>query len=171
MIIFTDEIEKFIPPAKGARHVLRIIREALYCTPKGKKTDISKALEYLNRVCKRSTVSFIISDFYDEGFSARLSIANKRHDVVSVTITDPKELDMPDIGMAVFTDPETQKDFNVDTSDPSFRQAYRQNALRILDERKKNFDRIGIDNVDIRCDVAFDRTLFKFFRMRERRLR
>lgn len=171
MIIFTDRIEKFIPPKKGARHVLRIIREALYFNPQGKRTDIPAALEYLNKVCKRSTVTFIVSDFYAQEFEKPLSIANKCHDLVSITITDPKEMDLPNIGLAQFDDSETGKTFNLDTSNEDLRQNFRQNALKIIGERKKTFDRLGVDNVDIRCDIPYNHTLFKFFRMRERRLR
>jgi uncharacterized protein (DUF58 family) len=171
LIIFTDKIEKFVPPKKGISHVLRIIREALYFTPKGKKTNIPAALEYLNKVCKRSTVAFVVSDFYDADFEKPLSIANKRHDLVSVTITDPKELDLPDIGIAQFDDPETQREFSFDTSNEALRREFRQNALRIVKERKKTFDRLGVDSVDIHCDIPYNRTLFKFFRMRERRAR
>jgi len=171
LIIFTDKIEKFVPAKKGISHVLRIIREALYFNPQGKKTDIPAALEYLNKVCKRSTVTFIVSDFYDANFEKPLSIANKRHDLVSITITDPKELDLPNIGMAQFDDPETGKTFNLDTSNETLRRSFRENALKITGERKKTFDRLGVDSVDIRCDIPYNRTLFKFFRMRERRLR
>jgi len=171
LIVFTDRIEKFVPPKKGLSHVLRIIREALYFNPQGKKTDIPAALEYLNKVCKRSTVTFIVSDFYDADFEKSLSIANKRHDVVSITITDPRELDLPNIGMAQFDDPETGKTFDLDTSNEALRRDFRQNALKIIGERKKTFDRLGVDSVDIRCDIPYSRTLFKFFRMRERRLR
>ncbi|MCM8796521.1 MAG: DUF58 domain-containing protein [Candidatus Omnitrophica bacterium] len=171
LIIFTDRIEKFIPPKKGISHVLRIIREVLYFKPQGKKTDIPQALEYLNKVCKRSSVTFIISDFYDIDFEKPLSIANKRHDAVSITITDPRELDLPDIGMVQFDDPETGKTFELDTSNETLRRNFRENALKIIEERKKIFNRLGVDNVDIRLDVPYNRTLFKFFRMRERRLR
>lgn len=171
LIVFTDKIEKFVPPKKGISHVLRIIREALYFNPQGKKTDIPGALEYLNKVCKRSAVTFIVSDFYAEGFEKSLSIANKRHDLVSITITDPKELDLPNIGMAQFDDPETGRTFSLDTSSENLRRVFRQNALRIIGERKKAFGRSGVDNVDIRCDIPYNQTLFKFFRMREKRLR
>ncbi len=171
LIIFTDRIEKFVPPKKGLSHVLRIIREALYFTPEGKKTNIPAALEYLNKVCKRSTVTFIVSDFYDADFEKPLSIANKRHDLVSVTITDPKEMELPNIGIAHFDDPETQVEFSLDTSSEAVRREFRENALRIVRERKKTFDRLGVDSVDIRCDIPYNRTLFKFFRMRERRAR
>jgi len=171
LIIFTDRIEKFVPPKKGISHVLRIVRDALYFTPSGRKTDIPLALEYLNKVCRHSAVVFIVSDFYDANFEKPLSISNKRHDVVGITITDPKELDLPDIGVAKFDDPETLTSFILDTSDDALRQEFHQNALRIIQKRKKIFDQMGVDNVDIRSDIPYNRTLFKFFRMRERRLR
>lgn len=171
LIIFSDEIEKFIPPKKGISHVLRIIREALYFTPRGKKTDIPAGLEYLNKVCKRSTVTFIVSDFYAKDFEKPLSIANKRHDLVGITITDPKELDLPDIGIAQFDDPETEEIFSLDTSSEALRRDFRENALKVIGERKKVFDRLGMDHMDIRCDIPYNRALFKFFRARERRLR
>lgn len=169
LIIFTDRIEKFVPAKKGLSHVLRIVREALYFNPQGKKTDIPAALEYLNKVCRRSVVTFIISDFYDNTFEKSLAIANKRHDLVSITITDPRELDLPNIGIAQFNDPETDDIFTLDTSSQALRQDFRQNALKIIGERKKIFDRLGVDNVDIHCNIPYNRTLFKFFRMREKR--
>lgn len=169
LIIFTDRIEKLVPPAKGVSHVLRIVREALCFRPQGKKTDISIALEYLSKICRRSSVAFIVSDFYDEGFERPLSIANKRHDLVGLTITDPRELDLPDTGITVFEDPETGNTFSIDTSNEALRKEYRQRSSAIMQKRKKTFTRLGVDNVDIHCDVPYDRTLFKFFRMRERR--
>lgn len=171
LIIFTDRIEKFIPPRKGTSHVLRIVKEALYFKPRGKKTNIPQALEYLNKVCHRSTVAFLVSDFYDAAFEKPLSIANKRHDLVAITITDPKELDLPDIGIVALNDAETEETFTLDTSNQALRQNFKQNALRIVGERKKTFDRLRVDSVDIRSDIPYNRTLFKFFRMRERRMR
>lgn len=171
LVVFTDRIEKFVPPKKGISHVLRIVREALYFTPCGKETNIPAALEYLNKVCRRSTVTFIVSDFYAQDFEKSLSIANSRHDLVGITITDPKELDLPNIGIAQFNDPETGREFSLDTSDEALRRNFKQNALKIIEARKKTFDRLAVDNVDIRCDIPYNKTLFKFFRMREKRFR
>ena len=171
LLIFTDRIEKFVPPRKGTSHVLRIIREALYFSPQGRRTNIPYALEYLNKVCHRSTVTFMVSDFYEPNFEKPLSIANKRHDLVAITITDPKELDLPDIGIVQFDDPESQELFTLDTSNSVLRQKFRQNSLKIIEGRKKVFSRMGVDTVDIRSDVPYANTLFKFFRMRERQMR
>jgi len=171
LIVFSDRIEKFVPPRKGLRHGLRIVREALYFDPKGRSTDISGALEYLSRVCRRRTVSFIISDFYDDGFQNLLSIANKRHDITAITITDPGEINLPTAGIISLIDPETDSEFLVDTSNPQIRRQFNENAARIFQERSKVFKRINVDSVDIRTDVPYSKALFTFFRMRERRIR
>lgn len=171
LVIFTDKIEKFVPPKKGLSHVLRIIREALYFTPRGKNTDIKVALEYLNKICKRPSVVFIISDFYANGFEKTLSVLNRKHDIVSITITDPKELELPNLGLVQFEDAESGRLFFLDTADENLRLAFKENAQKILEQRKRLFARLNVDHVDILSDIPFNRTLFKFFRAREKRLR
>jgi len=171
LIVFSDRIEKFVPARKGLRHSLRIIREALFFQPQGRGTNISGALEYLNKVSHRRTVSFIISDFYDSGFEKQLAIANKRHDITAVTITDPREIDLPDLGVVSFNDSETQEMFFVDTSSVKTREDFHKNALKVLEERKKIFNRINVDMVDIRTDIPYARTLFAFFKTREKRMK
>jgi len=170
LIIFTDRIEKFLPPRKGLRHVLRVIREALYYEPKGRGTDISLALEYLNKVTKRRSIAFMISDFFDKGFEKVLSVSNKRHDIVAATITDPRELDLPDTGMLTLRDAETGKTYLVDTGDKAFRKKYKEDGLRRIKERNKLFRSANVDNIDMRTDKSYTKELIKFFRMRERRL-
>ena len=170
LIAFTDRIERFVPPRKGLRHVLRIIREALYLEPEGKATDISGALEYLGRVINRSTVTFIISDFYDEAYKKPLSVAGMRHDIVAISITDPRETELPDIGIINLEDPETGRNFLLDTSSAAVRNDYSVNSLKMRDERRQLFRSINIDHVDIRTDVSYAKELYKFFRMRERRI-
>jgi uncharacterized protein (DUF58 family) len=170
LIAFTDRIEKFVPPRKGLSHVLRIVREALYFEPEGKATDISGALEYLGRVTNRSTVTFIISDFYDKDYKKPLSIAGKRHDIVAISITDPREMDLPDVGIINLEDPETGRNFLLDTSSQAVRKDYSANSLKMLDERQQLFRSTNIDHIDLRTDVAYARELYKFFRMRERRI-
>lgn len=170
LIAFTDRIEKFVPPRKGLSHVLRIIRDALYFDPEQKGTDISGALEYLNRVATRRTVTFIISDFYEMDYKKSLSIANKRHDIVAVSITDPRELDLPDTGIIILEDAETGRSFTVDTSSHAVRRQYHINARRMFDERQKLLRASNVDHIDIRTDVSYSRELHRFFRMRERRI-
>jgi len=170
LIIFTDKIEKFVPPRKGLRHVLRIIREALYYHPQGKGTDIRLALEYLNRVTRRKTISFIISDFFAEGFKKFLAIANKRHDIVALSITDPREIEMPNLGILRLNDSESNESFMLDTSDGGFRRKYREDSLQRINEREKMFRSMNVDNIDIRTNADYAKELIKFFKMRERRL-
>ncbi len=166
---FTDRIEKFVPPRKGLRHVLRVVREALYHKAEGSGTDITSAVEYLSRVTKRRSVTFIISDFYAPGFKKALSIANKRHDIVAITITDPKEIELPNAGIIEFDDAESGETFLVDTSDRALREEYKKNSLKRLEERKKIFNSINVDSIDIRTDTPYIESLLRFFSMRERR--
>ncbi len=170
-IAFTDRIEKFVPPRKGISHVLRVIREALYFEPEGKGTDIPLAIEYLNRITTRRTVTFIISDFYATDFKKPLSIANKRHDIIAITITDPREINLPDIGIVKLSDPETEENFFLDTSGSRLREDYHDHSLKKLEERQRLFRSINVDNIDIRTDVPYTETLLRFFKMREKKRR
>jgi len=170
LIIFTDRIEKFVPPRKGLSHVLRVIREALYFKPKGSGTNIKAALEYLGKVTTRKTVTFIISDFYNPAFKKDLSITNKRHDTIAVTITDPLEIELPNIGIIKLDDPETGESRLIDTSSAGLRKDYYKNSLQRFHERKKLFQSINVDSIDIRTDIPYSKTLIAFFKMRERRM-
>lgn len=169
LIGFTDKIEIFVPPRKGLKHILRIIREALYFKPHGRGTDIPAALEYLNRVSMRKTVTFILSDFFADDFQKALSICNKRHDVVAFTITDPAEIELPNVGLVTLTDAETGKQMLVDTSNGKYRKAYKANALARRDQRKRLFQQIKVDSIDIRTDRPYVHNLFTFFKTRGRK--
>lgn len=171
LILFSDRIEKFVPPRKGIRHVLRVVREVLYFKPQGKGTDIQGALEYLNKVMTRKAVTFIISDFYAPDFRKMLSVANKRHDVVAITITDPKEREFSDVGIITLDDPETGARVSVDTSDRVFRLAYRAAADERLRTRNEVFRAAKVDAIELSTDSPYAKSLFAFFRKRERRMR
>ena len=177
LIIFTDKIEKFIPPRKGLQSVLRVIREVLYFKPENQATDITKALEYLSKVTTRKTVSFLISDFLeseenqqDEAVLKRaLAIANKRHDLIAITLNDPKEVSLPDCGMVHLEDAETGQHVLVDTSHGKVRRQYHERALRRLNIRNKLFLSVGIDHVDVSTDKPYANELVKFFLKRRKR--
>lgn len=171
IIIFTDKIEKFVPARKGLSHVLRVIREALYFKPERAGTDISLALEYLNRVTARKTITFLISDFFDKDFKKVLSVSNKRHDIVAVTITDPRERDLPDVGIMNLSDAETGEDLIVDTSDSNFRKQYKEDAIKRIRQRQSLFRSVNVDNIDIYTDTPYTKELIRFFKVRERRMR
>lgn len=170
LIIFTDRIEKFIPPQKGRAHVLRLIREILYFRPTARGTDIAGALEYFNRVIKRKSVVFLISDFLSEGFYKPLQIANNKHDIIAVKITDPRETDFDSVGLIELEDAETGEVFMIDTSSKEFRREFAARAQEDTLNLKKGFQLIDLDFINIRTDQSYIVPLINFFRIRERRL-
>ena len=170
LIIFTDRIEKFIPPRKGLQHVLRVIREALYFKPKSRGTDIAGAMKYLDSVTTRRAVTFIISDFFAKNFKKPLSIASKRHDVVAITITDPRETALPNAGIVELEDAEKGTIFLIDTSKTALREKYASRAARLAEERRELFGSINVDHIDIQTDKPYIEEFIKFFKMRKRRI-
>jgi len=170
LIVFTDRIEKFVPPRKGLHHVLRVVREALYFNPKGKGTDIGGALRYLDSVISRRAVTFVISDFFAKDFKKPLSIANKKHDVVAITITDPRETELPNAGIVELVDAETGRPYTIDTSSEKVRARYAKNAAEIYSSRGKLFGSVGVDHIDISTGKSYIEEFIKFFRMRKKRM-
>ena len=170
LIIFTDRIEKFIPPRKGLQHVSRVIREALYFKPKGRGTDLAGALRYLDNVTSRRAVTFIISDFLSSGYKKPLAIANKKHDCVAITITDPRESELPNAGLIELSDAETGKMFLVDSSNLKLREKYSDTSRRFSDERVRTFNAIDMDHIDVRTDKPYITEFVKFFKARKRRI-
>ncbi len=171
LVLFTDRVEKFIPPKKGRPHVLRAIRELLYYKPESRRTSIRSAIEYLGKVLKKRAVIFLISDFMDTGYEKLLGILNKRHDIICVSISDPREKDMPDIGLVKFEDAETGEILYMDTADDSLRKEFAKQRLAFLDARSKAFRSIGVDSINISTDKPYMDPLIIFFRMRARRFR
>lgn len=171
LIIFTDRIEKFVPPKKGKTHVLRVLRELLYHEPEGKGTDISLALEYLSRVITRRAVVFLVSDFISDNYQKAMQIANKRHDLVAITITDPREIELPNIGLVELEDAETGEIIMLDTADSTTRQTFIRETSNSREERDRNLRFMNVDSIDIRTDVSYIEPLIKFFRMRAKRFR
>ena len=169
LIIFTGEVELYVPPAKGRKHVLRVIREVLYFEPKGRGTNIPEALHFMNGVTKRRVVAFLVSDFMEADYEVPLRIANRRHDIIAVTVTDPREEELPDVGLMNVQDAETGREVLVNTSDASVRTAYRAEATRRVAERDGIFQRTRVDPIHVRTDQSYVEELYRFFRMRERR--
>ncbi len=168
MIVFTDQIELYVPPRKGRSHVLRLIREILYFTPRGRGTDISGALQFFNRVTRRRSVAFLISDFFGAGYEHALSIAHQRHDVIAVKVEDARERKWVDVGLIEFEDLETGRRVVVDSTGIAGIQFDRAVALANM-RRKRFFDSIGLDQVNVATDAPIADNLVKFFRNRERR--
>ncbi|MSS73480.1 MAG: DUF58 domain-containing protein [Candidatus Latescibacteria bacterium] len=171
LIIFTDEVERFIPPKKGKKHVLRVIRELYYFQPKGRGTDIAGALEYLNRVTTRKSVVFLVSDFFASGYEAALKVANRRHDLVAVTVSDPREAELPDVGILEVEDAETGEEVLIDTSDVRARRTFMNASEEARSARRRLFQSVGVDRVDVRTDRPYIEPLMRFFEARAKRFR
>ncbi len=169
LILFTDRIETFVPPKKGKKHVLRVIRELLSHQPSSRETDLAAGLEYLGKVARRKSVAFLVSDFLADGWEQALTLAHRRHDVVPVVITDPMEERIPDLGLVMFEDVETGEVFEFDASGPEAREFERRVAdLRM--NREQTLRRLKIDFVNVRTDRPYVDALVQFFRARERRM-
>lgn len=169
LLMFTDQIEKFIPPKKGRTHILRVIREVLYNQPEHTGTDIAQALEYLNRLLTRRCIVFIISDFLTADYIKPLRVASKRHDVVAVTVTDPRELSLPGVGLIELEDAESGEEVLVDTGDAEWRRQYEEYNTAIRNDRDQQFRVTGVDAIHIRTDQPYIDPLLQFFKLRERK--
>ena len=171
LIIFTDRVEKFVPPRKGKPHVLRVLRELLYFEPENRQTDIGLALEYLSRVIRRRSVVFLVSDFLSKDFQRPLRIANKKHDIVAVHIVDPREMELPSVGYIAVEDAETGEQILLDTSSREVRNRFARENEQAVSLRNRMFQSMNVDTIAIRTDTSYVEPLIRFFRMRARRFR
>lgn len=170
LIIFSDHVERYIPPKKGRGHVWRVIKEVLEHQPRSTGTDITAALNYLNMVCRRRAVSFLISDFIARGYEQALNSIHKKHEVIAIRVRDPREQELPAVGIVELEDAETGETLAVDTSDEAVRKAYRLLTAERFQRWLKLLRSAGIDYMDIRTDAPYIDTMLRFFRMREKRL-
>lgn len=169
MIIFTDRIEKFIPPKKGRSHILRIIRDIIAFRPEGARTSIRAALEYFNHVTKKRSIAFLVSDFMDEDYDRPLKIVARKHDLIAVRINDERERELPDVGLVKLFDAESGMQRWVDTSLASVRETYRRSWQDRADKLSRQFLLSNVDNITIDVRSGYIQPLVEFFRMRERR--
>lgn len=169
LIAFTDRVEKFIAPKKGATHVLRLVRDILEFRPSERGTDLSTALEFAARVSNRRAIVFLVSDFHDSGYEKQLRILSKRHDVVAVTVNDPHESSLPDVGLIEVEDAETGKRRIVDTSSPRVRQRYQDLAEKRSQGLELFLRRLSIDQIGVTAGDDYIQDLIGFFRRRESR--
>jgi uncharacterized protein (DUF58 family) len=170
LVLFSDHVELFIAPKKGRLHTLRIIREILFFEPKGRGTEPGTALHRLNRVLHRRSVVFLISDFQAPDFSKELGITARRHDLIAIPIVDPREEELPDVGLVTLEDAETGEQIEVDTSDRKVRRHFLQEVRDRADARLREFRRRNIDTISLQTDEDYLPALRSFFRTRERRL-
>ena len=171
LILFSDRIERFVPPRKGRRHALRVLRELLYHPAEGTGTDIAGALEYLARVTRRRAVAFLVSDFLAEGYERALSVAARRHDLVAVRVGDAREAAVPPMGFVEFEDPETGRRVVVNTSGRGFRERFGEGRAAARGRVDELFRRSKVDSIDVTTGVSYERALRRFFEERGRRVR
>ena len=169
LLVFTDTVEMFIPPKKGVRHVLRVIREILYFKPRQTRTDISQALDYLGRVSKRRAVVFLLSDFQGEGFEKPMRVVARKHDLVAVSVSDPLESRLPNVGLVELEDAETGELALVDTGSRAVRKRYEQLARERSNRLAETLAGMDVDQIAVRTDEDYVRKLVNFFTTRERR--
>jgi uncharacterized protein (DUF58 family) len=169
LLIFTDQIELYIPPKKGSGHVLRLIRELLYFRMPRRKTNIPLALDYLGRVIRKKATIFLVSDFIETDFKKPLSLLNKRHDVIAVPVRDRAEVALPSVGLIEFQDAETGETILIDTASRKFRNRYGKNSAGRFDSLRNMLRSINVDCINISTDKPYIQDLVQFFHMRHRR--
>jgi uncharacterized protein (DUF58 family) len=170
-VLFTDRIEHVVPPRKGRRHALRLMRDLLVFEPTGSRTDLPAALEFTGKMLSHKSIIFVVSDFQAEEIEHPLKLLAQRHDVVAVTVHDPSEQTLPDIGLARFVDPETGTTLDVDTSDPEVRAQFAAAVEEELTSRRRLLRRLAIDEIPVHTDGSVVEPLIRFFRARETRAR
>jgi uncharacterized protein (DUF58 family) len=171
LVMFTDRVERFVPPKKGKGHVLHVIQEILDTKPEHTGTDLSAALNLLGQVARRRSVAFVISDFITHGYEHALRIASKRHDVIPVQMVDPREEQLPDVGIALFEDLETGELVEVDTGDPRVREQFALRVAKQRAQREQMFKKLSLDTITIRTDRPYIEPITSLFRLRQRRQR
>jgi uncharacterized protein (DUF58 family) len=170
LICFSDQIERYVKPEKGTRHVLRVIREVLTVQPQSPGTNVAVAMDYLVRVLRRRTVVFVISDFRTPAFEQSLRIAKRRHDIIPVVVTDPRETSLPPVRFVEMIDNESGEFAVVDTSSKAFRESFAANAVREAEQRRRLLLKMRVQGVELATGQSYIEPLTKFFRAREARL-
>jgi uncharacterized protein (DUF58 family) len=169
LLLFTDKIEKFVPPRKGRKHVLRIIREVLSFEPVGKTTNIKGALEYMNNAIKKKSIVFLVSDFMDSGYEKILRVVGKKHDLIGIVLNDQREREIPSMGLIKFTDAETGRERWIDTSSKNFQKELASFRWNNMQKLKSLFVSSRIDNIEVHTGDNYVKPLVQFFRLRESR--
>jgi len=177
LLLYTDRIERYLPPKKGRRHVLRVVRDILYHTPEGRGTDSVKALDVASHVLHRRAIVFLISDFQSPGDPDRtraelrraMRLTNRRHDLIAVQIEDPREKELPNVGVLALEDAETGEVIELDTASATVRKRFKELALERARRMVNDFRSEGVDTLELKTDAPYMPALQRFFRTRERR--
>lgn len=170
LLLFTDRIESFVPPKKGRRHALRLIRDLLAFEPAGRATDLATALDYIGRVLRHRAIVFLMSDFFDAGYEKALKVIGRRHDVVAVTVSDPREHELVDVGFLELIDAETGEKVVLDSSSRYVREQFEHLSAEEETRLSRTLKRLSIDRIEIRTDRSYVEPLIGFFKARERKL-
>jgi uncharacterized protein (DUF58 family) len=171
LVQFTDRVERFVPPRKGIRHVLRLIRDVLFYQPEHRGTSLRDGLDYLNRVLHRRTIVFLLSDFLDKGFESSFKRTGRRHDLIAVRLSDPREEELPSVGLLELEDAETGERLLLDTGSKAVRDTYHKGAVERREALRQMANSARIDLIEVSTDGGHLDALIRFFRLRERRLR
>lgn len=169
LLLFTDRLERYVPPGKGSRHALRIIRDLVSAKPVGKGTDLGAAATFLRRTLRRRSAVFVLSDFIDPRFDETMRLLAARHDVVGISVTDPRELDLPDVGLLAVRDAETGAAATIDTSSADVRRSYAERAQALAAERRRRLATLGVEEIALRTDRDYVRPIARFMERRARR--
>jgi uncharacterized protein (DUF58 family) len=171
VILFTDRVEKYIPPKKGTAHIWRVIKEIFTFRPEHRRTDISDAVQFLGRISRKRTVSFVISDFLDSGYEKKLAIASKRHEIIAVLLSDPGDFELPSKGILLAEDFETGQCLYIDASDAGTRKRFRDLKKKEYDTSLERIRKSGIDCIRLDTAEPVADALVRYFRFRERKVR
>ena len=169
LIIFSDHVEHYLPPKKGRGHIWRLIRDILTFKSSARKTNMNIPLDFLNRVQKKKTITFLISDFQGDDFDKQLLATSRRHEMIAINVTDQREIDLPNMGYIELEDAETGDFRIINTGSKTLRESYKKASMKRLKNIKQFFERNGIDYIDIRTDQFYLDEIVKFFRYREKR--
>ena len=171
LILFTDRVERFVPPKKGKGHVMRVVAEILSATPEHKGTDVRSALDMLGHVTKRKSIAFLISDFIADNYEKSLRLAAARHDLIPIQVVDPREEDLVDMGLVTMEDLETGELFEVDTTNPKSREAFSMLVAKQKAQREQLYKRLKMDHLTVRTDRTYVKPIVDLFRLRQKRAR
>jgi uncharacterized protein (DUF58 family) len=169
LVLFADGVREFVPPGQGRHHLLRLIRELLFTEPRRSRTEIASVADYLANVTKKRNVVFVVSDFLDVDFEAPLRALAHRHDVIALILNDPRETELPAVGIVALEDAESGRIGYVDTSDPATRERFSRAGRERRGQRLRTFSRMGIDRIDLSTDRPYVPALLALFNARSRR--
>jgi uncharacterized protein (DUF58 family) len=170
LALFTDRVERFVPPKKGRKHVMRVLTDILTFQPQGRRTSLADALTFLHQSSKRRTVAFVVSDFLADGWERPLAVAARRHDVVPIVLREPLQGELPNVGLLSVEDPETGDIMVVDTSSRLVRTEYRRQFEAAVARRERTFSQLQVDAIEVGADQDFVKPLVRFFESRARRI-